>query len=448
MSNKLQWIIWSLATIGLVTFFAISLTSQPNTVARTFLPGVTTHGHYQIELQCSSCHTPGMGVQQDACVKCHGAELKTATDTHPKTKFSDPGKAHLLVQLDARSCTTCHEEHVPDRTQAMGLSLPDDYCWHCHQEIGEQRPSHKDFAYDSCATTGCHNYHDNRALFENFLVAHFGEPDVLDDPSLPRLAYDSSDRTPLNAKQHDAPDEWNSDAELLSEWATTAHAKAGVNCTACHSAEDGTWRQQISHDSCRGCHENQVAGFLAGRHGMRLAADLPPMTPSEARLPMKHSSFHSELTCAACHSDHRFDTRFAAVDGCLQCHDDEHSTAYRNSSHFDLWQAEVEGAADPGTGVSCATCHMPRVEDDDGQLFVQHNQNDNLRPNDKMLRNACGHCHGLQFSLDALADIDLINRNFVGESKVHIESIDMAKAWADERARLREERKRKRQEKK
>lgn len=441
MSNKLQWIVWLIATLGLAGYFAFSLTSQPHSAARTFLPGVTTHGHYQIELQCSACHTPGMGVQQDACTKCHGAELKAATDTHPRSKFADPGKAHLLQQLDARSCTTCHQEHVPGRTSSMGLSLPKDYCWHCHQEVGEQRPSHKDLAYDSCATAGCHNYHDNRTLFENFLVNHFDEPEMLGKPQVDLLAKTPPTKSPLAATDHDAPSSVPVESELLGDWAATAHAAAGVNCTACHQDTAGEWLSELTHEACTKCHQDQVDGFLAGKHGMRLAAGLKPMTPGEARLPMQHSSFHRELSCVACHGAHRFDTSFAAVDGCLECHNDDHSLAYRQSTHYELWQQELAGEGEPGSGVSCATCHMPRSENEAGEIFVEHNQNNNLRPNDKMFRTTCGACHGLQFSLDALADVELIQRNFSGgPSVVHVKSIEMAKAWADERARLRAKR--------
>lgn len=452
MSTKLQWIVWLVVTMGLVGFLAYSLIAQPQVAARTFLPGVTTHGHYQIELQCQECHSPGMGVLQDACTKCHAEDLKRSTDTHPRSKFTDPGKAHLVKKLDGRSCISCHEEHVPDRTQAMGLSLPADYCWHCHQDVGEQRPSHKDLAFDSCATAGCHNYHDNRALFENFLVDHFGEPNLLDEPQQPVRnlaavwAEENPNRQPLSATDQDAPAEVEVDQQLLTDWASTAHAAAGVNCIDCHGGDDGTWFGKLTHDSCQACHEPQVKGFLASRHGMKMSVGLPPMTPGEARLPMNHSRFHSELTCAACHSGHRFDTQFAAAEGCLQCHNDQHSLAYKNSSHFQLWQDELNGDADADTGVSCATCHLPRETDANKNVFVQHNQNDNLRPNEKMVRTTCINCHGLQFSLDAMADESLIKNNFQGEPTGHVESIDMAKAWSDERAKLKAERDRKRAE--
>ena len=443
--------VWLVLTGLLVGFFAYSLLSQPSQAARTFLPGVTTHGHYQIELQCNACHTAGQGVKQDACTKCHAAELKRATDTHPKSKFADPGKAHLLERLDARSCTACHQEHVPDRTQAMGLSLPGDYCWHCHQEIGEQRPSHKGFAYDSCATAGCHNYHDNRALFEGFLIKHVGEDDMLAEQRVlaRTLSQDwlddhPNERRDLAASDQDAPADQATDAKLVDDWATTAHAAAGVNCSGCHTGDTGEWYERPNHQACNVCHEPQVEGFLASRHGMRLSVGLSPMTPGQARLPMHVDAAHKELSCVACHNSHRFDTGYAAVDACLTCHNDDHSRAYVDSPHHELWKQEMAGEAAPGSGVSCATCHLLREEDDEGRVFVNHNQNDFLRPNDKMLRPVCGRCHGLEFSMDALADEALIEANFVGGPEGHVESVEMAKAWA----RLREERLRKREEKK
>jgi len=66
-------------------------------------------------------------------------------------------------------------------------------------------------------------------------------------------------------------------------------------------------------------------------------------------------------------------------------------------------------------------------------LRVQHNQNLNLRPNEKMLRNVCLDCHTLSFSLDALADRDLIKNNFASKPARHVASIEMAQQRALER---------------
>ena len=179
---------------------------------------------------------------------------------------------------------------------------------------------------------------------------------------------------------------------------------------------------------------------------MRLGSDLPVMTPAQARLDMHSGAGHEKLDCSACHSGHRFDTQFAAVDACLKCHSDSHSVAFKSTSHFALFEAEMAGEAKAGTGVSCATCHMPRLEDDDDNMFVQHNQNNNLRPNEKMIREVCMDCHGMQFSLNALADPQMIDRCYGGESDVYVESIDMAKAWFDLKEKQKQERNRRRAE--
>ncbi len=57
---------------------------------------------------------------------------------------------------------------------------------------------------------------------------------------------------------------------------------------------------------------------------------------------------------------------------------------------------------------------------------MQHNQNANLRPNEKMLRSVCLECHSLGLSIDALADPELVRRNFGGQPARHVPSIEMA----------------------
>jgi formate-dependent nitrite reductase cytochrome c552 subunit len=238
----------------------------------------------------------------------------------------------------------------------------------------------------------------------------------------------------LKAGLQDAPASVKADPQVFHEWATTAHAKAGVNCSGCHDVEDKAsrtkrWSDKLDHTACIQCHTEEVDGFLAGKHGMRLARGLSPMTPAQARLPMKADAAHRELSCTSCHGSHTFDTRRAAVDACISCHDDMHTQAYFKSSHFKLWEAEAGGTAPARSGVSCATCHLPREAHGlgkDAHARVQHNQNANLRPNEKMVRTVCLDCHGLAFSLDALADAALVRTNFIGRPARHVESIDLA----------------------
>ena len=247
----------------------------------------------------------------------------------------------------------------------------------------------------------------------------------------------------LTAADMDAPAQLTVSADITRDWLETAHANAGVNCSGCHQAptdsgEPGLWTDTPEMAACASCHAMEVERFGKGKHGMRLAASLSPMTPVKARLPMHEVAAHDELTCNSCHSGHRFDTQTAAVDACVQCHADEHTLAYENSPHHQLWQAELAGDGKPGSGVSCATCHMPRVEMDVSdwlsRTVVDHNQSASLAPNSKMIRPACLHCHGLGFAINALADPALIQNNFRGQPQVHVESIDLARA-EDERHR-------------
>ena len=423
--SKILLAIYAVSTLAL-SGFAFRAFEQKE---RAFLlPGQTTHGHYEIELACNACHTPGNGVTQDACTDCHGKALEQADDSHPAAKFRDPRNADRLTKLNALACVTCHTEHQPEHTFAMGVTQPTDYCFHCHSDIKDERPSHANLTFDSCQNAGCHNFHDNRALSEDFLGKHLSEPEHLKKALVAVLP--KPDKAPLARSEADAPADKNSHAAVLDEWADSGHARARINCMDCHAGTDPgqAFVDKPSIDVCQSCHAQQFSGFKAGKHGMRLAQDLPAMQPRDARLPMKPDAADRQLGCNSCHSSHEYDRAQASVNGCLSCHNDQHSRAYQGSPHYKSFQAEIAGQAEAGSGVSCATCHLPRVtHPDSGELLVQHNQNENLRPNEEMLRSVCSSCHGVEFALDALADRALIDRNFAGRPAVHVQSMDMVK---------------------
>jgi len=410
-----------------------------------------TSGHYQIELACEACHTSPFGgseVLQKACVGCHGGELAEAEDKHPLSKFTDPRNAELLERLDARECVTCHREHQPQITLAMGVTQPADVCLQCHRDVATERPSHRNMKFDSCTSSGCHNFHDNRALYEDFLTKHAAEPQNKVKARLPNtdfLAVAAALPTyplkqypikALTVTEADAPasQKIKANSKVHDDWLASSHARAGVNCSACHQPSqtlNAVWEEHPTEQVCNACHSLEAASFLSGKHGMRLNQGLTAMTPSQARLRFKREAAHSELTCTSCHGAHRFDRQRAAAEACEQCHNDEHTLAYEQSPHAKLWRQELLQQSPPGSGVSCASCHMPRLthsyeELDLRQTYVQHNQNDTLRPNEKMIRPVCMNCHGLKFSIDSLADTALVRRNFFGLPATHVKSIDMA----------------------
>ncbi len=451
---------------------------------RMLLPGKTTNAHHQLEMACETCHAQSVFTSaknaektlNKNCRVCHEDELKAANDSHSRNKFRNPRMAIYWSKLDARLCTSCHIEHRPELTRKGAVTVAMDFCVACHsegdQDIRTTRPSHADLTFDTCASAGCHNFHDNRALFEDFLIRHADRSEPV-RPSVHKLsalyhARETQSDAALTLSDAIAPSTALADPAPLHHWADSGHATTGIQCIACHaenlteeaSADEvaAHWIEAPAMTVCLDCHKPEARTFVMGRHGMRQhpniakPRDLPSilqetgpfriapkitswlkdpsapayMTVGEARLPM-HADADPRLAvnCGSCHRPHAVDTEWAAAQACVTCHDDQHSRSYFSSPHYALWQSEVAGQSPSGTGVSCATCHVPKVERR-GQITSNHNQNDNLRPNEKMIRTVCLDCHSLGFSLDALADTDLVKRNFRGKPAVHVESIDWA----------------------
>jgi predicted CXXCH cytochrome family protein len=382
-----------------------------------YVPGPTSGGHHQIEEKCATCHARFQGATEEGCLRCHGQALREAEDSHAAAKFDDPGKAGQLAIVDARSCIPCHREHRTEARARGSVTMAVGLCLRCHDQVGEERPSHRSFSADSCASAGCHNYHDNRALYRDFLTRHRDEPALLATRQLP---HKPPSETPVVVPPIDAPEAISAEptyTRAVSDWGASAHARGKVTCTACHEQTAGgaepRWVTQVPDTTCARCHEGERNGWLAGKHGMRVSVGLTAMVPAKARLAMKHDAPGRELGCTSCHGAHLFDRRWAAAEACQRCHDDVHTRTYRGSPHELAWQRELKGEAAAGTGVSCASCHLPRHQNGNG-FTVEHNQNANLRPTDRMARGVCMSCHGAGFSLAALADTALAGANFPG----------------------------------
>jgi len=452
--NSTSWFIWTGLMTALIIYLYVVISEGED--KSIFMPGPLTSGHHQIGLNCNACHKESYSDRESmqvSCIECHGDQRKKPFDFHPKAKFTDPRNADRLDNINALQCITCHTEHQPSITKESGVTQPMDFCIHCHEDIASERPSHEGMEFNSCANAGCHNYHDNRSLYTDYLIKHLDEKANLDKQVLPEKEFlnviDEVMTYPhslypvkkLGVKDIDAPayiltQTQKPDNTIHEDWLSTAHANSGVSCNGCHMPElDGknteTWLEKPDHKACASCHNMEVKHFLNGKHGMRKKLNMSGMTPASARLAMKKESLSKELNCNTCHKAHRYDLKKAAVDVCLDCHDDKHSTSYVSSPHYKLWQLEINGQAEQGTGVSCASCHLPRVNYDVSdwlrRVLVQHNQNANLKPNEKMIRSVCANCHGLEFTLDSLADKNLIQNNFNKAPEVHIQTMDMAK---------------------
>ena len=95
--TPLLWLLWVCLTLTGGGAFAATM-YYGGDYRSIFLIGKTTDGHHQIEMACDACHTDmfgGIEGLQKGCMNCHGAELKAANDSHPRSKFVDPRNADL-----------------------------------------------------------------------------------------------------------------------------------------------------------------------------------------------------------------------------------------------------------------------------------------------------------------------------------------------------------------
>jgi len=336
--NRSIWIIWSTLVAIVVIYFGYTLLEGEDRTV--FMPGEMTGGHHQIGIACDACHGESftdMDAMQKTCESCHGDQRKKPFDSHPRSKFTDPRNADRLENINALYCVTCHVKHKPELADKTGVTQPVDFCIHCHVDVGENRPSHKGMEFDTCASAGCHNYHNNRSIYTDFLVKHMDEPELLDSRTVPEKEYASvldeimsypHDRYPvkkIGLKDIDAhiKNQFKTTDKVRHDWMSTAHAKSGANCSACHMPEiDGqqaVWTDRPDHRACAQCHDIEVKHFTQGKHGMRLAEGLSPMSPAMARLPMSEDAVNEELGCNSCHQAHEYKLDTAAVDNLYSC---------------------------------------------------------------------------------------------------------------------------------
>ena len=200
--------------------------------------------------------------------------------------------------------------------------------------------------------------------------------------------------------------------KIEQQWQTSAHALADVNCSSCHQQEETkAFIALPTEESCKSCHETSVDTFLLGKHGIRTLEGLSPLTPAMAHLPMQEDALDKQMNCNTCHNVHTVNTYEAAVDSCLTCHSDNHSLNYKNSSHAKIF-GEVGTLPRPDLdSVTCATCHLPReVSGDD--VLVNHNNTYTLMPRDRMVKEVCMNCHGIEHAYNSIFDDELVEANF------------------------------------
>ena len=223
--------------------------------------------------------------------------------------------------------------------------------------------------------------------------------------------------------------------DINTNWQQSAHALANVNCSSCHQNKPAKQVvQRPTQESCRSCHETEVETFLLGKHGIRLLEGQTALTPALAHLPMQAAAHNKQMNCNACHDVHSVKTLPAAVDSCLTCHKDRHSLNYKNSKHAQLFLDEGTLPQPSTVSTTCATCHLPRQTTESGTVVVNHNNTLTLKPRDRMVKEVCMKCHGMEYAYNSIFDDDLVESNFARPPTLSMDTLKMMQALEAQRS--------------
>ena len=185
--------------------------------------------------------------------------------------------------------------------------------------------------------------------------------------------------------------------KMVEAWAGSYHAGEGVDCVACHEAQDGDWDYTehfglavATHPTagdCAGCHEQEYEEFSRSKHSalsMIYFASSFDRNVFEPTLATKHGCQEchdighfwpdqSVGECDACHPKHSFDVAVARNPyTCGECHigpDHPHIEIWEESKHGSIFMSElrnweelgyeaIEGDPPPFNAPTCSTCHM------------------------------------------------------------------------------------------
>lgn len=177
---------------------------------------------------------------------------------------------------------------------------------------------------------------------------------------------------------------------VVADWRASAHARADVGCDACHGkahggAADAAKAVHPTLETCRRCHELQVAQFRAGDHahawdalevlptfhhiagpkgggvaGCATCHKIGAATPERAAALAKAGVRYGLASCDACHTRHTFAAAEAREpEACRGCHGDLQYDAWAASKHGARHAAREAGRLGPGAAApTCQSCHL------------------------------------------------------------------------------------------
>ncbi|MEP0861319.1 MAG: cytochrome C [Ignavibacterium sp.] len=180
---------------------------------------------------------------------------------------------------------------------------------------------------------------------------------------------------------------------IVSDWQISKHSQNDVGCETCHGSEHNSASNvdKVSlptPETCKTCHETQVAQFSKGKHALGWASmkamptfHLQPMyltegmkgcgschkvglkSDEEIKQLKADGQQHGVASCDACHTRHTFSKVEAQQpQACQTCHmgfDHPQWEMYSASKHGVRYLLKQNGTLPEGTSApTCQTCHM------------------------------------------------------------------------------------------
>lgn len=181
---------------------------------------------------------------------------------------------------------------------------------------------------------------------------------------------------------------------IVGDWKISKHASNEVGCEDCHGSEhvgtaDVAKAKSPTPETCRSCHEEQVAQFSRGKHALAWTAmDAMPTihwqpmalvegmkgcggchkigvkTEEAVKKLAKEGRTYGLASCDACHTRHTFSVKEARQpQACQTCHmgfDHPQWEMYSASKHGVRYLLKQNGTLPESTAApTCQTCHMP-----------------------------------------------------------------------------------------
>lgn len=278
------------------------------------------------------------------------------------------------------------------------------------------------------------------------------------------LEIDAESQTCITCheKEHMAP-------QMIDQWMSSKHAKEGVGCMSCHTAEKTDFDAFQHPDGgplvalhptpkdCASCHEKEVEENTKSKHAYNFwlyaAADraiFEPIVGTKQGCEMCHNLSNlwpdgSVGECDVCHTKHSFDIAVARNPyTCGECHlgpDHPHIEIYVESKHGNIYQAKGKDwdldykSSDqkkiPHEAPVCTTCHMDATPNG---LKSTHNVSERLawesqapwsyrtiwfeeelgswEEKNERMKTVCKNCHAPRFIEDHFLAFDLVNLQY------------------------------------